>query len=45
MSILIDGSVAEAKEQGIETLPPEELDRMMEQLQKKEAKHEKHITG
>lgn len=45
MSILIDGAVAEAKEQGIETLPPEELDRMMEQLQKKEAKHEKHIAG
>ena len=45
MSILIDGAVAEAKEQGIETLPPEELERMMEQLQKKEAKHEKHIAG
>lgn len=30
MSILIDGIVGECKEQGIETLPPEELERMLE---------------
>lgn len=29
MSILIDGTVDECKEQGIETLPPEELERML----------------
>lgn len=29
MSILIDGTVNECKEQGIETLPPEELERML----------------
>lgn len=45
MSILIDGTVNEAKDLGIETLPPEELARMMEQLEKKEAKNEKHIAG
>jgi hypothetical protein len=28
MSLLIDGTVADAKELGIETLPPDELDRM-----------------
>lgn len=28
MSILIDGTVQEAKDQGIETLPPEKLERM-----------------
>ena len=28
MSVLIDGVVSEAKEMGIETLPPEELERM-----------------
>lgn len=30
MSVLIDGLVQECKEQGIDTLPPEELDRMMQ---------------
>ena len=44
MSILIDGTVNEAKDLGSETLPPEELARMMEQLEKKEAKNEKHIA-
>ena len=29
MSLLIDGTVSECKEQGIETLPPEELERML----------------
>ena len=29
MSHLIDGLVSECKEMGIETLPPEELERMM----------------
>lgn len=29
MSVLIDGVVSEAKEMGIETLPPEELERML----------------
>lgn len=29
MSILIDGTILECKEQGIETLPPEELERML----------------
>lgn len=29
MSILIDGTVSEAKELGIETLPPKELERLM----------------
>lgn len=29
MSILIDGTVEECREQGIETLPPEELERMV----------------
>lgn len=29
MSILIDGTVSECKEVGIETLPPEELERML----------------
>ena len=45
MSVLIDGTVEEAKALGIETLPPEELERMMEHFKKKEAKSEKHITG
>jgi hypothetical protein len=30
MSILIDGIVTECKELGIETLPPEEVKRMLE---------------
>ena len=37
MSILLDGLIAEAKEQGIETLPPHELERMR-------AYEEKHIN-
>ncbi|MDD6191873.1 MAG: hypothetical protein PUB24_02175 [Lachnospiraceae bacterium] len=45
MSVLIDGTVEEAKALGIETLTPEELNRMMEHFKKKEAKSEKHITG
>ena len=44
MSILIEGTVNEARDLGIETLPPEELARMMEQLEKKKAKNEKHIA-
>lgn len=39
MSILIDGSVEEAKALGIETLPPEELERMMSNLRSKEESH------
>ena len=38
MSHLIDGTVSEAKELGIETLPPEELKRMMEQMEKRNGK-------
>lgn len=38
MSRLIDGTVQEAKQMGIETLPPEELKRMKEDLKKHEAK-------
>ena len=38
MSRLIDGTVQEAKQMGIETLPPEELKRMKEDLRKHEAK-------
>lgn len=30
MSILIDGIVSECKEQGIETMPPDELERMLQ---------------
>jgi hypothetical protein len=29
MSVLIDGTVSECKEQGIETLAPEELERLL----------------
>ena len=39
MSILIDGTVEEAKALGIETLPPEELERMMSNLRSKEESH------
>ena len=35
MSHLIDGLVSECKEMGIETLPPEELERMMAAYGKK----------
>jgi hypothetical protein len=38
MSLLIDHLVFEAKELGIETLPPAELERMMEQWQKASCK-------
>ena len=31
MSRLIDGIISECKEQGIETLPPEELERLKQQ--------------
>lgn len=34
MSVLIDGLVSECREQGIETLPPIELERMMELYEK-----------
>lgn len=34
MSALIDGLVSECKEQGIETIPPQELERMMEMYEK-----------
>lgn len=33
MSVLIDGTVQECKEQGIETLPPQELQRMYEEME------------
>lgn len=39
MSHLIDGIVSECKEMGIETLPPEELERMMATYGKKIKKH------
>ncbi len=39
MSILIDGLVSECKDQGIETLPPEELERMMQAYEQKWRKH------
>ena len=35
MSHLIDGLVSECKEMGIETLPPEELERMMSEYEKR----------
>lgn len=35
MSRLIDGIVSECKEMGIETIPPEELERMMQEYGKK----------
>lgn len=35
MSMLIDGLVSECREEGIETLPPEELERMMLEYGKK----------
>ena len=48
MSTLIDGTVSEAKELGIETLPPAELAEMMEALRKHEEKQKikgvRHIT-
>ena len=41
MSVLIDGLVSECKECGIETLPPEELERMMKEYEKHYAKRQK----
>ena len=38
MAKLIDGTIAECKDQGIETLPPHELNRMLERW----GKNEKH---
>lgn len=38
MSVLINGTVSEAKEMGIETLPPAELAEMMEALKRHEEK-------
>lgn len=35
MSVLIDGIISEAKELGIETLPPDEIGRMKQQWQAK----------
>ena len=35
MSVLIDGIISEAKELGIETLPPDEIERMKQQWQAK----------
>ena len=40
MSELIDGLVIECKEMGIETLPPEELERMMAAYGRKAGKHD-----
>ena len=40
MSELINGLVAECKEQGIETLPPEELARMMSEYEENHRKKE-----
>ena len=37
-SILLDGLIEEAKEQGIETLPPLELAKMYEEMRKREEK-------
>ena len=39
MSELIDGLVSECKEQGIETLPEEELKRMMQMYEQNWRKH------
>ena len=41
MSVLIDGLVSECKECGIETLPPEELERMMKEYEKHYANRQK----
>ena len=38
MSVLIDGTVSEAQEMGIETLPPAELEAMKEALREYEKK-------
>jgi hypothetical protein len=39
MSLIIDSVVMEAKELGIETLPPEVLARMREEAEKRERKN------
>lgn len=39
MSVLIEGLVSECKDQGIETLPPEELQRMMQVYDQNWRKH------
>jgi hypothetical protein len=41
MSLIIDSVVMEAKELGIETLPPEMLARMREEAEKRERKNER----
>lgn len=41
MSILIDGTVGEAKELGIETLPPHELEKMKNAWKKQKVRKEK----
>lgn len=44
MSELIDGLVADCREQGIETLPPEEIDRMMLAYDQKWRRHHEEVT-
>lgn len=44
MSELIDGLVSECREQGIETLPPEEFDRMMLAYDQNWRKHHEEVT-
>ncbi|MFR4439051.1 MAG: hypothetical protein ACLT46_04020 [Hungatella sp.] len=44
MSHLIDGLVSECQDQGIETLPPEELERMMALYDKKWRKHHEEVV-
>ena len=41
---LIDGLVSECKEQGIETIPPQELERMMEMYEKNWRKRHEETT-
>lgn len=45
MSLLIDYLIFEAKELGIETLPPAELERMMEQWQRASCKRRENPTS
>ena len=44
MSVLIDGLVSECWEQGIETLPPAELERMMELYEKNWRKRHEEVV-
>lgn len=44
MGELIDGLVSECREQGIETLPPEEFDRMMLAYDQNWRKHHEEVT-